>query len=127
MNSLDTGELALAHAPAVREEERKEALQMAPSTSAEVAKLHEFLADARDPEERAIAWAPKYPNATALLLERCIACWDPDSPRADRWLQTWSAYILTGIDTSWHCVDSQDGLHWISDGSCDSCGMKNLG
>lgn len=47
-----------------------------------------------------------------------------DGDNLDWFIERWEK-ILAG-ETDFWCRASKDGVHWISDGSCDECGAKNL-
>ncbi|WP_154662055.1 hypothetical protein [Acidipropionibacterium acidipropionici] len=57
------------------------------------------------------------------LTRRLLEAWDAYAGQdVDAFIRTWAAF-LAGDDTP--CPEAADGLHSITDGSCDLCARRN--
>lgn len=56
-------------------------------------------------------------------VDELIDAWDAfDGDDVSTFIDAWNAYTA-GEDFA--CPQSADGIHWVTDGSCDNCGDKN--
>lgn len=62
--------------------------------------------------------APDLEDLTRRLLE----AWEVRTEDVDTFIHAWAAF-LAGDDIP--CPEAADGLHSITDGSCDLCGRRN--